>query len=111
MNNFSEILNIINIYFDNSYKFNKDEQFNNEFDKLFSDFKAKILSIENWTRDNIQKNIEDFLKIKNIKFPVLGKPIRYILINSYNGPSISDIFLILGKKDSIDRLNQYIGEN
>ena len=47
-------------------------------------------------------------RIFKIIFPILGKPVRYLLINSFNGPSISDIFVILGKKDSIDRLNQYI---
>jgi undecaprenyl diphosphate synthase len=55
----------------------------------------------------VKKYLEDFLKNKKIKFPVLGKPIRFLLINSYQGPSISDIFVILGKKDTIDRLNQY----
>ena len=46
-----------------------------------------------------KKILNNFLNMKNIKFPILGKPIRYLLINDYNGPSISDIFLILGKKD------------
>ena len=49
----------------------------------------------------------NFLQNNKIKFPILGKPIRFLLINSYQGPSISDIFVILGKKDTIDRLNQY----
>ncbi len=43
----------------------------------------------------------------NIKFPVLGKPIRHLLTNNYNGPSITDIFMILGKKESIERLKRY----
>ena len=111
LNNFSEILDIIDVYFDKKYKFTNDKKFNEEFNSLFSDFKAKMLGIEIWDRENIQKNIEDFLKIKNTKFPILGKPTRCILINSQNGPSISDIFVILGKKDSIDRLNQYIEKN
>jgi len=111
LNNFSEILDVIDVYFDKNYKFTNDKKFNEEFNSLFSDFKAKMLGIEIWDRDNIQKNIEDFLKIKNTKFPILGKPTRCILINSQNGPSISDIFVILGKKDSIDRLNQYIEKN
>ena len=34
----------------------------------------------------------------------MGKPIRFLLINSYQGPSISDIFVILGKKDTISYL-------
>ena len=51
--------------------------------------------------------IIEFLEKNNIKFPVLGKPIRYLLINNYNGPSITDIFMILGKRKSIERLNRY----
>mgnify|MGYP001365948814 CR=1 FL=1 len=46
---------------------------------------------ERYVADLINEN----LRIKNLKFPVLGKPTRYLLINSYNGPSISDIFVIL----------------
>ena len=70
---------------------------------------ALIREINDWNRGNIQNVINDFLKNNKIKFPVLGKPIRFLLINSYQGPSISDIFVILGKKDTIDRLNQYRG--
>ncbi len=108
LNNFSEILNIVDVYFDKNYKINSDEVLSKEFKDIANEFVAKLTNNPNWTKDSIQKIIEDFLKIKNIKFPVLGKPIRFLLINSYNGPSISDIFIILGKKDSIDRLNQYI---
>ena len=57
-----------------------------------------------------EKVIKNFIIEKKIKFVTLGKPIRFILINSINGPSISDIFTILGKKVSIERLNQYIIE-
>ena len=111
LNNFGEILEIVDVYFDKNFKLNKDEKLNEEFTIIFEEFKSRILNINEWTRENIQENIEDFLKIKNLKFPILGKPVRFILINSYSGPSISDIFMILGKKDSIDRLNQYIEIN
>ena len=77
------------------------------FKKLTKEFLNLIAEIVHWNRDNIQNAINDFLKNNKIKFPILGKPIRFLLINSYQGPSISDIFVILGKKDTIDRLNQY----
>ena len=108
LKNFDEISSIVNVYFDDDYKYNNSEKFSNDFNSIYTDFINQISAIEDWTRENIQKNIELFLKNKNIQFPVLGKPIRFLLINSYNGPSISDIFVILGKKDSIDRLNRYI---
>ena len=108
LNNFSEIADIIDIYFDKKFKFNQNEKFSEEFNNFYHEFREEIINIEHWSRENIQSIIDSFLKNKKLKFPVLGKPVRYILINSYNGPSISDIFIILGKKDSIDRLNQYI---
>ncbi len=111
LNNFSELLDVTGVYFDNNFKFNQDQKLGDEFNSIYRDFIDIISNIDNWSRENIQKNIENFLRLKNLKFPVLGKPTRFLLINSYSGPSITDIFFILGKKDSIDRLNQYIKRN
>ena len=111
LNNFAEILDIVDVYFDKNFKLDQNEVFSDEFKSLYKDFLDSISNIDNWDRENIQNTISDFLNLKNIKFPILGKPIRFLMTNSYNGPSISDIFLILGKKDSIDRLNQYIEKN
>ena len=111
LNNFAEILDIVDVYFDKNFKLDQNEVFSDEFKSLYKDFLNSISNIDNWNRENIQNTISDFLNLKNIKFPILGKPIRFLMTNSYNGPSISDIFLILGKKDSIDRLNQYIEKN
>ncbi len=111
LNNFAEILDIVDVYFDKNFKLDQNEVFSDEFKSLYKDFLNSISNIDNWDRENIQNTISNFLNLKNIKFPILGKPIRFLMTNSYNGPSISDIFLILGKKDSIDRLNQYIEKN
>ena len=111
LNNFSEIVNIAENYFDKNFKYNKNEKFSEDFINLFNDFYEDITKIDIWNRNNIQESIKNFIKIKNVKFPIIGKPLRFILINNYNGPSISDIFHILGKKDSIHRLNQYIERN
>ena len=108
LNKLSEISDIAEVYFNENYKIDKNEKLSREFEDIFNEFLYQISKIENWTRENLQKNIENFLNIKDLKFPVLGKPIRFLLINSYNGPSISDIFIILGKKESLHRLNQYI---
>ena len=111
LNTFDEILNIVDVYFDQNYKFDKIEKFSPEFKEIYNDFISDISNIEIWESENIQNYISNFINSNKIKFPIIGKPLRFILINSYNGPSISDIFVILGKKDSIDRLNQYIERN
>ena len=103
----SDLNDTIKVYFDENYKINKTEKLTSEFGSIFKEFLNLIREINDWNRDRIQNVINDFLKNNKIKFPVLGKPIRFLLINSYQGPSISDIFVILGKKDTIDRLNQY----
>ena len=68
---------------------------------LFSQFQDK-------TKEELENFLIKFLKEKNIKYPIFGKPLRFILTKSYDGPSLSDIFFILGKKSSLERLNQYI---
>ena len=107
MKKLSDLSDTIKVYFDENYKINKTEKLTSEFDSIFKEFLNLIGEINDWNRDSIQNVINDFLKNNKIKFPILGKPIRFLLINSYQGPSISDIFVILGKKDTIDRLNQY----
>ena len=104
---YSEMTDIVEIYFNSEYFKPLDENFNEEFNIHFYNFLKLINKINKWEYNFINAQIKDFLKKNNIKFPVLGKPIRYLLTNNYNGPSITDIFMILGKKESLKRLNRY----
>ena len=67
-----------------------------------------VEKIKEWNIDNLNSAISTFISQKNIKFSYFGKPIRYILTNSENGPSISLILKILGKENTLMRLNKYI---
>jgi len=104
---YNEIINIVEIYFNDNIVISLDENFQDEFNDCFNDFLKLINNINKWKYDNINLEIKEFLKKNNIKFPVLGKPIRYLLTNNYNGPSIADIFMILGKDQSLERLKRY----
>ena len=97
----------LEIYFSNNFSKNHDEKFQNDFNKIYIEFLKLIININKWEYDIINLEIKEFIKKNNIKFPVLGKPIRYLLTNNYNGPSITDIFMILGKTESIERLKRY----
>ena len=111
INFYEEILNYTNIYYGKDFV---PAEINNKFDQIFKDnfenFKLEILELNDWSKENIEKFIFKFLKEKNIKFPIFAKPIRFLLTNSYEGPSLSDIFFILGRKSSIERLNNYINK-
>ena len=104
---YSQIISIAEIYFTNNFSNTVDENFEDDFNKCFNDFLKLINNINNWEYDYINLEIKEFINKNNIKFPVLGKPVRYLLTNSFNGPSITDIFMILGKDQSLERLKRY----
>tara|TARA_B100000700_G_scaffold265408_1_gene303796 strand:+ start:19115 stop:20512 length:1398 start_codon:yes stop_codon:yes gene_type:complete len=104
---YEEMVSIAEIYFNINFETSKNVKFQEEFNNCFKNFLKLINSIKNWEYEIINSEIKVFLEKHNMRFPVFGKPIRYLLTNSYNGPSITDIFMILGKENSIRRLNKY----
>ena len=98
------------IYFEENYISNKINSIENNFVELLIDFISTIQKLKVWDVESIEKEIKNFIDIKKVKFFVFGKPLRLILINSEKGPSISEILFILGKKNSIKRINNYISK-
>ena len=101
------MVNIDKIYFNSNFEILENEIFQQEFNNCFNNFLELINNIKNWEYDVVNLEIKGFLKKNNLKFPILGKPVRYLLTKNYNGPSITDIFMILGKKQALERLNKY----
>ena len=97
-------------YYDEVYKTNFSNLLNNDFDTLISEFLVILKNIEIWNIQKINDLINNFINSKKLKFVLFGKPLRFLLINSENGPSISEILYILGKKNSIQRINNYISK-
>ena len=108
LNYYEELVDILDVYFENNNKINLKKKFDKVFEDNIVELSEKIFIIDNWQKHQIEEIISNFLKEKKIKFPIFGKPMRYILINSFDGPSISDILFILGKKNSQERIKQYI---
>ncbi len=104
---YDEMINIGEIYFNLKFKIYLNPKFHEEFNNYFNDFLKLINNINKWDYDTINLEIKNFLERNNIKFHIIGKPVRYLLTNDYNGPSITDIFMILGREKSLERLNKY----
>ena len=85
-----------------------DNLINDDFFLNLKQFIQSLQNIINWTNKDLQDCTTNFININNINFPSFGKPLRLILINSKNGPSINDILYILGKEKAFLRLNKYI---
>ena len=100
--------NICLSYFDKNFQTKKHKLLNNEFDNLIVNFIIKIENIQHWELDLLENAINNYIENRNIKFISLGKPLRLLLTNMESGPSISNILMILGKKNSILRIKEYI---
>ena len=105
--NISNMVDIINIYDDN-FIIKPNNILSLEFNNLLKQFKSKLEKIQKFNDENIENCIEDFLKNKEIKFSSFGKPMRYLLTNTIEGPSISVIISLLGKEKTFTRINNYI---
>ena len=89
-------------------KTDKNILFTVQFNDLIKEFIEKINFIKLWEVENIENEVKKFITSKDIKFYIFGKPLRLLLINKENGPSVSDILFILGKINSIQRIKNYI---
>ena len=108
---FKELENIYNNYFDINFSTKKNILLTNEFKSLIKEFYKVLNGINEWTVEILEKTIKDFINIKEIKFISFGRPMRLLLINQENGPSLNEILFILGKKITIKRINNYISLN
>ena len=70
---------------------------------LLSEFSEQLKEID-FKKNQIEDFIKEFLRAKNLKFPELGKPLRVILTGKENAPSISELLFILGKENSLKRI-------
>lgn len=79
-----------------------------ENEPLIIAFINKLKSIDNWNKDNLTQIINEFLNLHNIKMPLIGKPLRLILTGNMSSLGVSDILMILGQKESLQRLNNML---
>ena len=111
INIYNDLNEIIKIYFDESFKTIDNDKLNKSFNKILSEFKNYLDKIEEWNVNNIENAVNKFIKEKKLEFKNFGIPMRIILTNSQNGPSISHILDILGKKKTFLRINNYIDKS
>ena len=104
----NEFIDIIKIYFDEEFIIQNNKILDKSFKNLISTFFNNLQKIDDWKNDKLELCLKNFISEKKIKFSSFGKPFRYILTNNVDGPPISSIFLILGKKNTLIRINKYI---
>jgi glutamyl-tRNA synthetase len=59
------------------------------------------------SEESINHFIKDFVKMNEIKFPLIAMPLRVILVGTDQSPSVGSIISILSTKESLRRFENY----
>lgn len=65
----------------------------------------------NWSRNNLEEAANAFAASKDIKFGKLAGPMRAALAGRAATPSVFDMMLVLGREESLARLNDAASQN
>lgn len=76
--------------------------------KELEEVAERIKQIEPFLEDAISNSIKEFAKIKNIKIVAIAQPLRIALIGKSSGPGVFDLMAVLGKHETINRIEKLI---
>lgn len=71
---------------------------------LLHELKIILNEISQWDLDTIESTIREFATIKNISLSKIAQPIRVCLTGTTTSPGIFEVLLILGREESIGRI-------
>lgn len=76
--------------------------------RILADVNGELKEINQFTAKNIELNIAKYMKDREMGFGQVGPPLRLALTGKGMGPSLYDIIEILGKKESMLRIENAI---
>jgi glutamyl-tRNA synthetase len=80
---------------------------NDEALSLIKNFQAALIEID-WTKEAIHNAMNEVVTSHAIKFPKLAMPLRVLLTGIAQSPSIDAVMAILGRDETLKRLNLYL---
>ena len=73
-----------------------------------TDVLAIVSNIEDFEVETLQKDIKGWITSKDIGFGKVMMPLRLALVGALQGPDVFDIMYMIGKNESIKRIEQLI---
>ncbi|HEY9322208.1 MAG TPA: glutamate--tRNA ligase [Candidatus Methylopumilus sp.] len=80
---------------------------NDEALSLIKNFQAILFEID-WTKEAIHNAMNEVVTSHAVKFPKLAMPLRVLLTGIAQSPSIDEVMAILGRDETLKRLNLYL---
>ena len=76
--------------------------------KIIKDFFYNFDFSEDENLESISQRLKDYINSNSLKFPQLGKPLRYALTGRTNAPGIGELIYLLGSEESKQRIEEYL---
>ena len=101
---------LIPYYFEvNTYNQQAIDKFvDNEGLKILNDLSTILLSIDEWSENNIDTVLKNYQNENNCPVPKVNQPIRIALTGSTKSPSLGLTLAIFGKNEALKRINNLI---
>jgi len=74
--------------------------------KIIKSFLKEINKLKNFTKEDLEKTVNNLIKDNKTNFKGVGQPLRVVLTGTRFGPGLYDILLSLGKDKVVERLNK-----
>ncbi len=84
-----------------------EKHINAEALELIKSFQGSLNKID-WTKEAIHNVMNEVVTLHAIKFPKLARPLRVLLTGIAQSPSIDAVMAILGRDETMKRLNLYL---
>jgi glutamyl-tRNA synthetase len=84
-----------------------EKHINAEALELIKSFQGSLNKID-WTKEAIHNVMDEVVTLHAIKFPKLAMPLRVLLTGIAQSPSIDAVMAILGRDETMKRLNLYL---
>ena len=85
-----------------------DKFVDNEGLKILNDLSGILLSIDEWSENNIDNALKDYQNENDCPVPKVNQPIRIALTGSTKSPSLGLTLAIFGKNEALKRINNLI---
>ena len=74
------------------------------------ELKSVLDSINSWVAIELESNFKSFTDQRGIGIGKVMQPMRFIICGSLQGPSLFDLMELIGKEESLKRINFVINE-
>jgi glutamyl-tRNA synthetase len=74
--------------------------------KRITEFSAELELLEPFDKEMLHQFVQNFITRKHMKMGQLMNPLRLLVVGSNQGPGMMDILYLLGKKESLARIEK-----